>query len=130
METPTPPTKKGLGPFAWVGIGCGGLLLLLVILGVVGGIWLKPMFTKFAADAQSNPTRAAASLTVSMSGGQLEMVAEDDVNKRYTLRQKNSGSLMTIYWDARQKKAVTIKGDFSAIPADAQPPPSSEPAPK
>jgi len=37
--------------------------------------------------------------------------------------------LTTIYWDARQKKPITIKGDFSAIPADAQLPPSSEPAP-
>jgi hypothetical protein len=130
METPAPPPKKGLGVLAWLGIGCGGLMVLSLILVVVGGIWLKPTFQKFVADAQTNPTRATASMTVSMSAGQFTMVAEDDVNKRYTLRQKINGDLMTIYWDARQKKPVTIKGDFSAIPADAQPPPSSEPAPK
>jgi hypothetical protein len=130
MDTPPLPPKKGLGALAWTGIGCGGLLLLLVILAVVAGIWMKPMITKFAAEAQTNPTRAAANMVVSMSAGQFEMVAEDDVNKRYTLRQKTKGDLMTIYWDAKQKKAITIKGDFSAIPADAQTLPSSEPAPK
>jgi hypothetical protein len=130
METSTPPPKKGLGVLAWLGIGCGGIVVLLVILAVVAGIWLKPMITKFAAEAQTNPTRAAAGMMVSVSAGQLEMVAEDDVNKRYTLRQKKNGDLITMYWDARQKKPITIKGDFSAIPADAPPPPSSEPAPR
>ena len=129
MDTPTPPPKKGLGVLAWLGIGCGGLLVLLAILAVVGGIWMKPYLTKFAADAQTNPTKAAAGLMVSMGAGQFEMVAEDDVNKRYTLRQKGTNALTTIYWDARQKKPITIKGDFSAIPADAQPLPSSEPPP-
>ena len=129
METPTPPPKKGLGVLAWLGIGCGGVLVLLAILAVVGGIWMKPYLTKFAADAQTNPTKAAASLMISVSGGQFEMAAEDDINKRYTVRQKGTGALTTIYWDARQKKPITIKGDFSAIPADAQLPPPSEPAP-
>ena len=128
MDTPTPPPKKGLGVLAWLGIGCGGVLVLLAILAVVGGIWMKPYLTKFAADAQTNPTKAAASLMISVSGGQFEMAAEDDINKRYTVRQKSTGGLTTIYWDARLKKPITIKGDFSAIPTDAQPPPSSEPA--
>jgi hypothetical protein len=39
---PGPPTaKKGLGPLAWVGIGCGVLLVLAVIAVVATGIFVK-----------------------------------------------------------------------------------------
>jgi hypothetical protein len=117
MENPsTPPQKKGLGPLAWVGIGCGSLVLIGIIVMVVIGFMAKD----FVAEAQKNPTRAAVSVAVKFSGGQLELVAEDDVNKRYTLKDKKTGALTTIYWDAQKNEPVTIPGDFSAIPG-AQP---------
>jgi hypothetical protein len=117
MENPsTPPPKKGLGPLAWVGIGCGSLIVIGVIVMVVFGAMFGSKLQEFGEEAQKNPTRAAASVAVKFSGGQLELVAEDDVNKRYTLKDKKSGELTTIYWDAQKNAAVTIKGDFSAIP--------------
>jgi hypothetical protein len=116
-----PPQKKGLGVLAWLGIGCGGLILLLAIVVAVVGIRFGPALRQFGTDFQKNPTRATATTMISVSGGQFEMVAEDDVNKRYTIRQKATGKLMTIYWDAKKQAPVTIEGDFSAIPADANP---------
>ena len=112
-----PPQKKGLGPLAWVGIGCGGLLVLGIIAFAVFAIVLAPKMKKFADEAQNNPTRAAAGLMVSVSAGQMEMVAEDDVNKRYTVKQKQNGKLTTIYWSKKKNEPVVIEGDFSAIPA-------------
>ena len=86
---------------------------------------------QFAEDAQKNPTRTTATTMVTVSGGQLEMVAEDDVNKRYTVREKQSGKLTTIYWDERKKAPDVIPGDFAAIPTDAgvtgEPVPAPEP---
>jgi hypothetical protein len=78
----------------------------------------------FAAEAQTNPTKATANAMVNMTGGQFEIVKADDANKRYTVRQKSTGQLTTIYWDAKQNKPVTVVGDFSAIPADANPAPA------
>ncbi|HEY3900539.1 MAG TPA: hypothetical protein VGM54_18170 [Chthoniobacter sp.] len=121
-----PPQKKGLGVLAWLGIGCGGLIVLVVILVFVVGMRLGPALKQFGTDFQKNPTKATASMMISASAGQFEMVAEDDVNKRYTLRQKSNGKLTTIYWDEKKKAPVTIPGDFSAIPADANPPATPE----
>lgn len=130
MDSNVPPAqKKGLGPLAWVGIGCGGLLVLGIIAFAVFAIVLAPKMKKFAEEAQNNPTRAAAGLMVSVSAGQMEMVAEDDANKRYTVKQKQNGKLTTIYWSSKKNEPVVIEGDFSAIPADSAPAVEVSPAP-
>ena len=124
METPPPtPQKKGLGALAWIGIGCGGIVVLGIIGVVVFGMMFGPKLKQFAEDAQKNPTRATASVMVTT--GQFEMVAEDDANKRYTVREKKGGGLTTIYWSEKDHAPKNIPGDFSAIPADA-----AAPAPK
>ncbi len=105
------------------------------MLGIIAVVVFSLMFggriKQFAEDAQTNPTRAAASAMVTMSAGQFEMIAEDDVNKRYTVREKDNGKLTTIYWDEKKQAPEIINGDFSAIPAqgatDGEP--AVEPAP-
>lgn len=132
MDTPPPLQKKGLGPLAWVGIGCGSIVILGIIGVVVFGLMFGGKMKEFAADMQKNPTRTVATTMITVGGGQFEMVAEDDENLRYTVRQKANGKLTTIYWDAKKNGPVTIEGDFSAIPAvtpDPDPVPEPEPAP-
>lgn len=58
------------------------------------------------------------------------MVAEDDANKRYTVKHKQNGKLTTIYWSSRKNEPVVIEGDFSAIPADNAPAVEVSPAPE
>ena len=126
MTPPSPvalPPKTGLGTGAKIGIGCGIIVLLAIIGIVIGSVMLAGKAKKFAEDAQKNPTRTTADMMVSASFGAFEMVAQDDVNKRYTVKEKKSGSLTTIYWDEKTKTAKTISGDFTAIPADAASPP-------
>jgi len=119
MENSSPnPQKKGLGPLAWVGIGCGGIVVLGIIGMVVFWMMAGGKIKEMAADAQKNPTRFAATTMVNVSGGQIEMVAQDDENKRYTVREKQSGKLTTFYWDAKGNTMGQVEGDFSAIPAD------------
>jgi hypothetical protein len=113
----TPPTtKKGLGTGAKVGIGCGVIVLLAIIGLVVGGMMLGSKATKFLEDAQKSPTRTAATMAVTFSGGKMKMIAEDDVKQRYTVKDEASGVLMTFYWDEQAKTPKTVTGDFSAIP--------------
>jgi hypothetical protein len=129
MDTsPVPPQKKGLGGLAWLGIGCGALLVIIAVVVIGAGVFFGPKLKKFAEEAQKNPTRMAASTAVTVSAGTLEMAAEDDVNKRYTIREKRTGKLTTFYWNAKKNAPESVEGDFSAIPADANPP--AEPAPK
>lgn len=141
METSPPPVtppsqgtsiptsqKKGLGTGAKIGIGCGVVVLLGIVAAVIAVVMLGGKLKQFGEDAQKNPTRAAASLMVNMSGGEFKMVAEDEVNKRYTVKD-SKGNLTTIYWDETKKEPVTISGDFSAIPtAPVSPAPVEEPA--
>jgi len=127
MEQPPSPQKKGLSGLAWLGIGCGGVVVLAIIVVIIAGVIFGPKLKQFAEDAAKNPTRATATTMINVGGGQFEMVAEDDVNKRYTVREKRSGKLTTIYWDAKKSAPVVIPGDFSAIPADASAPSGSAP---
>ena len=100
METTNPANvppgspKKGLGTGAKIGIGCGILVLLAIIAIVIGSVMLGSKFKGFVEEAQKNPTRATATMMVKVSGGAMEMVAEDDANKRYTVKETKTGIMM------------------------------------
>ena len=122
MDNPNPPLqKKGIGPLGWIGIGCGGIVVLVVIAIAAFSFLYGGKIKQFAEDMQKNPTRTTATTMINVRGGKFEMAAEDDVNKRYTVREKKTGKLTTIYWDEKKKAANVIPGDFSAIPADTEP---------
>ncbi len=125
-DSPPSLEKKGLGVVAWLGIGCGGIIVLGIIIVVALTALYGGKIRQFADDVQTNPTRTMATTMVNVSSGKLEMVAEDDANKRYTIREKESGRMTTIYWVEAQQKAEVVNGDFSAIPA---PPALESPAP-
>ncbi|MEO5716851.1 MAG: hypothetical protein ABIT37_25450 [Luteolibacter sp.] len=133
VTSPSAPTpKKGLGTGAKIGIGCGGLVLLVIVGIIIAVVMGAGKLKNFAEEAQKNPTRATATMMVSASMGNMEMVAEDDANKRYTVKEKKSGTMTTIYWSAKKNAPEVIPGDFSAIPAEtATPAPDagSEPVP-
>ena len=112
--------KKGLSGLAWLGIGCGGLIVLAIVGFAIVAFFFGSKVKDFTTEAAKNPTKAAASMMVSMGVG--EIVAEDDVNKRYTVREKQSGKLTTFYWDAKANGPKSVPGDFSAIPADVSAP--------
>lgn len=129
MENTSPtPQKKGLGALAWVGIGCGGIIVLGIIIIVAGYAMFGDKAKQLVDDMQKNPARTTAALMVNASGGQFEFVAEDDANKRYTVREKANGKLTTIYWDEKKQSPEVISGDFTAIPS-GDPVPEAPPAP-
>lgn len=130
-SAPVPPIapKKGLSTGAKIGIGCGVIVLLGIIAFIISAVFLGGKLKDFADEMQKNPTRATANVMVKTTA--FEMVAEDDANKRYTLKEKSSGKLTTVYWDEKIGKPMTVEGDFSAIPApaaaDALPAPAPAP---
>jgi len=128
MDTP-PPQKQGLGVLAWLGIGCGSLVVLGIIGVVIVTVFFGGKFKNFIEDTAKNPTKAPATMMVKMNLA--EMVQEDDINHRYTVKEKQSGKLTTFYWSKSKNGPGQVTGDFSAIPADDEgvPPTISTPAP-
>ena len=92
----TPPgsqQKKGLSPLAWIGIGCG-VLVLVVLIGMVGiGLFARHALKKAGISTemmQKNPTEAAARIYVA-SNPDLEMVKVDSDAGTFTVRNKKTG---------------------------------------
>jgi len=128
MDTP-PPQKKGLGVLAWLGIGCGSLVVLGIIGIVIATVFFGGKVKGLIEDAAKNPTKAPAAVMVKM--GLADMVQEDDINHRYTVKEKQTGKLTTFYWSKSKNGPGQVSGDFSAIPADDEgvPPSVTAPAP-
>lgn len=96
-HTPPPPPgapmpRKGMSPLAWVGIGCGAILLLAVAAIVVGGYIFK---TKVVDPVAENPTMAAAEMIVRMNP-ELELVSSDREKGTLTVRNKKDGEVVTV----------------------------------
>ena len=89
-----PPAKKGLSPLAWVGIGCGVIIVLgVIVLGAIG------FFVKKKADEfTKNPTLAAAKLMV-QANPKLELVSADEKNNSITIKDKETGEVVTFSAD-------------------------------
>ncbi len=115
--------KKGMPPLAWVGIGCGGIILLIVIgMAVVGA-----MAYKGVKAAMANPAKASAQLILS-TNKDLEKVSENDKTGEMTVRVKSTGEEVTLKYDDLAKGRFTVKdkdgnvsqfgmGDLSKVPA-------------
>lgn len=84
---------------AWVGIGCGGLLLIALI----GAVWVffiaKDKFEEFA----KNPEKTAAEMIVSMTP-ELEKVSQDDKAGTMTIRTKDGKEATVSYKDISEGK--------------------------
>ena len=115
--------KKGMPVIAWVGIGCGGLILLAII----GMIAVGGMFYRVAKKVMDNPAKASAEFAL-RANKDLEKVAENDQSGEMTFRVKSTGEEVTLKYDDLAKGRFTVKdkdgkvtqlgmGDVSKIPA-------------
>lgn len=87
--------KKGLGPLAWIGIGCGAIVLVTVAVLVVGGLFVANKVKDVAGDFESNPELAAARMIVRLNP-ELEEVRTDEGKGTITVREKKSGKEITV----------------------------------
>lgn len=115
--------RKGLGPLAWVAIGCGALLVIGVL--VVGGLtWWGYTTAKQVAgglDFEANPGLAAARLAIRLNP-ELEEVAIDEEAGTITVRNTATGEELTVDWSEIEQgrmrfssgdKEFTVEGDSS-----------------
>lgn len=113
--TPPPPAKKkGLPPLAWVGIGCGALVLLVVIaLAIAAAMGLSWLGGK-AKEFEDNPAMAAAKLMV-QANPEVELVEADDEAGTLTIRNKETGEVMTVGLDQVEQGRITFESDGETV---------------
>ena len=108
-NAPTPPvasTKKGLPMLGWVGIGCGTLLVIAVVVIFLMVGWFKRAVGD-VSEFKKNPEKAAAELMVKMNPD-LKKVSQDDANGEMTIRTKDGQEMTMSYKDVSTGK-FTIK---------------------
>ncbi|HVR97292.1 MAG TPA: hypothetical protein VMW27_11805, partial [Thermoanaerobaculia bacterium] len=104
---PGAPAKKGLSPLAWVGIGCGALLvvgfIVFAIITFVIGRKVKQM-----AD---NPDAAAMTAIewVIKANPDVELVKSDPDTKTFTVRDKKTGEVTTVSLEDAKNGKFSVK---------------------
>lgn len=88
---PAPPPKKGLSPLAWIGIGCGALIVIACIV-MSAAVWYgKKKLDQYG----KNPTLAAAELIV-RANPELEVVSSDQDAGTLTIKNTKTGEIVTM----------------------------------
>lgn len=90
-----PPAKKGKGPLFWILLGCGGLTVMVIIVVLAITLFVGSKWKEFSADAEKNPTIAAARFIVKMNPD-LEEVESDADAGTITIRNKKTGETITM----------------------------------
>jgi len=112
------PAKKGLPIWAWVGIGCGALMILMLVVVMVGGFFVARKAKDFAADLEENPARTIARGII-LATPELEEVSADDEAGTITIRNTKTGEEITVNYDAIKEGKLSFTTEKGEITVDA-----------
>jgi len=112
--------KKRLPVLAWVGIGCGVLLVLVALVLTVSGLFVAKKIKDVAGDLdfEGNPTMAAARIIVRMNP-ELEEVAVDEDAGTITVRHTETGETVTVSIEDLQDGRISFKTDEGEVSIEA-----------
>jgi hypothetical protein len=99
-----PPAKKNKA-LTYVLVGCGGVLVLVVLIMMAVGLWVRSK----AAEFKSNPAFAAAKLAMSMNPD-VEVLDANQSTGMITLREKKTGKKVTLDFRDIQKGRLSFEG--------------------
>lgn len=127
MPPNSSPPKKGMHPLAWVGIGCGGLLVIAIIAVALVIGWGKRKFVEVQETLAGSFQSDAAEMLVEMHPD-LEMLFTDPATGEITVLVKGTGEELTFDPEELAEGRVTItgsdgseialgEGDLTKVPA-------------
>ena len=105
MNVPTQapqPAKKGMSPLAWVGIGCGVIIVFGLIAVVAMGLFVKKKL--------ENPGMATAELVV-RANPDLELISSDPKTNTMTIKNKKTGEVVTFNAEDIKNGKLSVKTD-------------------
>ncbi len=111
------PERQGLHPLAWVGIGCGVILVIVVAAMLIGGFFLARTVKNVAGDFENNPGLAAARLIVKASP-ELEEVEVDEDAGTMTVRNTKTGELITVNFEDIKEGRFSWTADGEEVTVD------------
>ena len=127
------PAKKGLSPLAWVAIGCGGLVVVGVVVFVLLGIFMvakgKEMVegatgsgsvAEFLEELQDSPARVAAETMIRVNP-ELDLISSDDEAGTVTFVNTRTGEEATLNFEdiAEGRFSMSTRdGDYSIDVSD------------
>jgi len=116
MNVPTqapPPAKNGMSPLAWVGIGCGVIIVFGVIAMAAMGFLIKRKVDQF----KDNPTMTAAELVV-RANPDLELISSDPKTSTLTVKNKKTGEVVTFSAEDAKNGKFSVKTDKGTTTLD------------
>ena len=111
MGTPPPPGKKKMGPLGWVLIGCGGIVVLGIIVVVALGLFVVHKAKQAGLDPElmkSNPGLAGAKMLVAMNPD-LEMTSVDDARGVVHIHDKKQNKNFILNFEDAKKGKLTLQ---------------------
>ena len=90
-----PPQKKGLSVWAWLAIGCVGILVVGGAATIAGTWWMAKKAKSAIAEYQDNPAMATVKMLTAVNPD-IELVSTDEANGKVTLKNKKTGEVMTV----------------------------------
>ena len=110
--------RKGLGAAAWVGIGCGSVVLLIAIVVVIGGMFVSRKAKSFVGDVRNNPALAMANV-IAAGDPDVEVVDSDSDAQTVTLRNKKTGETIEVNAGELKQGKLSFKSHDSTVSLDA-----------
>jgi hypothetical protein len=109
------PQKKGLSPWAWVGIGCLGVLVIGGIISAIVVMFIAGKVRDVAGEMQDDPI-AAMSRVIAGANPEIELVEADKESRTVTFRNTETGEEMTFDYDDIEDGRISFSsGDETAV---------------
>ena len=112
------PQRQGLSTLAWIGIGCGVLLVVVVIALAAVTWWGVGKARQMADEFEGNPALAAARMIVRLNP-ELEEVDVDEEAGTITVRNTRTGEEITVDFEDLEQGRISWKAGDQEVTIDA-----------
>ncbi|HLE19500.1 MAG TPA: hypothetical protein VJB88_00125 [Vicinamibacteria bacterium] len=111
------PGKKGLSPWAWIAIGCAGVLVLVGIATFLGGLFIFNKARDVVQEMEEDPVLATAKL-IDATNPDIELVETDQENRTVTFRNSETGEEFTFGYQDIEEGKFSFSSDEGSVTYD------------
>jgi hypothetical protein len=116
---PTPPAepKKKRSPLLWIAVGCAAIVVIAAVVVIGGGIFAAKKAADYVEDLADDPQAAAMMVAENIVrlNPELELVDSDKDAGTLTIRNKESGEVVTLDLDDVQEGRIQFEGEGGEV---------------
>jgi hypothetical protein len=102
--------RQGSKTLLWVLVGCGVLVLILVLVMAAGGFFLFKKAKGLVGDFETNPGMVAAKI-ITAANPDLEVITTDEGAGTITVRNKKTGEAFTVDLEEAKQGRIRIRNE-------------------